>query len=532
MNAPQTTPTNGNPAPAVGMTPQVALAPLPPAPVVKMGMDTIAGFEAIQRAAKMLASSEMVPDAYRASKVAEKTAIGNCVIALDIAIRLEMSPMLIMQNLVPVNGKIGWLGQFCIGIVNNSDLFDTLDFEWKGEEGSNEWGCRAFARDRRADKVRFGAWITLKMVKAEGWYSKISREGKETSKWQTMPEQMFVYRAASFWLRQWAPHLLMGIPTSDEVADISEPPPQVSPLRPPPPAPETVIEAEATPGEPTDPDERRAEREAHWMREIASVAIDDQAEARLKAMMAPIEADFGKNPPEPLSRAWGERLRAARAAKSPAPAPASAASSTASPAPQPAAASAPPVATSPDPPKSAPVDSKTTAFLARMEHTAATPAALEYLRQCAERDFDGRIPEVIEKALSAKEAEAAKGKALSDQANRPAAPAEPAPPPATTKAPKTPRKIKIEFSRPAEAAPAPAAPNLRLAPSPPPEPDEAEYERLLRASRSPAERREVAGKYVVSGLDGEAIDRLNGIFRLLEEQPPPPSEGDDQDDDT
>ena len=46
-----------------------------------------------------------------------------------------------------------------------------------------------------------GAEVTIGMAKAEGWYSKKDKYGKETSKWQTMPELMLAYRAAAFFAR-------------------------------------------------------------------------------------------------------------------------------------------------------------------------------------------------------------------------------------------------------------------------------------------------------------------------------------------
>lgn len=52
------------------------------------------------------------------------------------------------------------------------------------------------------------------MVNAEGWAS------KNGSKWKTMPDQMFVYRAAAFWQRAYAPELGMGLQTVEEAYDI------------------------------------------------------------------------------------------------------------------------------------------------------------------------------------------------------------------------------------------------------------------------------------------------------------------------
>ena len=53
------------------------------------------------------------------------------------------------------------------------------------------------------------------MVKGEGWLD------KSGSKWKTMPEQMFTYRAASFFARKYCPDVLMGLQTVEEVRDVS-----------------------------------------------------------------------------------------------------------------------------------------------------------------------------------------------------------------------------------------------------------------------------------------------------------------------
>lgn len=51
------------------------------------------------------------------------------------------------------------------------------------------------------------------MVDGEGWSKKAG------SKWLTMPEQMFRYRAASFWARTYAPEISMGFPTQEDIMD-------------------------------------------------------------------------------------------------------------------------------------------------------------------------------------------------------------------------------------------------------------------------------------------------------------------------
>ena len=165
-------------------------------------------FALAQRMAKMLCNSTIVPENYRGDKN-----IGNCVIALEIASKMEMSPLSVMQNLFIIKGKPSWSAQFLIGKLNSSGRFSALRFEFKGESSNTDWGCRAYAKDKEGE-ILYGTWVTMKMATSEGWY------GKNGSKWKTMPELMLQYRAAAFFCRIYAPDLSLGLPTSDEVYDI------------------------------------------------------------------------------------------------------------------------------------------------------------------------------------------------------------------------------------------------------------------------------------------------------------------------
>ena len=54
---------------------------------------------------------------------------------------------------------------------------------------------------------------------------------KGCSKWKTMPRQMMMYRAASFFARAHCPEVLLGIQTVEEVQDVrgyEEPQPSVT----------------------------------------------------------------------------------------------------------------------------------------------------------------------------------------------------------------------------------------------------------------------------------------------------------------
>jgi hypothetical protein len=121
--------------------------------------------------------------------------------------------MAVMQSMVPIHGKPTWSASFLIATVNSCGRFSPMRFRWVGKEGTDEWGCRAYAVERDSNLELVGALVNINMAKVEGWY------GKSGSKWKTMPEQMLQYRAGAFWCRTYAPEIALGMHTSEEIQD-------------------------------------------------------------------------------------------------------------------------------------------------------------------------------------------------------------------------------------------------------------------------------------------------------------------------
>lgn len=173
----------------------------------EIGLTNSQGFELAQRAAKLLASSSLVPKDYQGN-------LPNCVIALNMAARVGADPLMVMQNLVIVHGRPTWSAQFLIATVNTCGRFSALRYEFFGKPNTDEWGCRAWAVEKATGEKLIGTDVTLAIAKKEGWF------GKNGSKWQSIPQQMLMYRAGSWWTRAYAPELSMGLHTSDEMADV------------------------------------------------------------------------------------------------------------------------------------------------------------------------------------------------------------------------------------------------------------------------------------------------------------------------
>ncbi len=175
----------------------------------QVGFDNRNGFELIQRAAKLLSQSSLVPKDYQGP-----AGMPNCVIALNMAHRIGADPLMVMQNLYVVHGRPSWSAQFLIATFNTCGRFTALRFEFFGTKNADDWGCRAWAVEKATGEKLYGADINLTLAKAEGWY------GKAGSKWKTMTQQMLMYRSAAWFVRAYAPELAMGLQTSDEIEDI------------------------------------------------------------------------------------------------------------------------------------------------------------------------------------------------------------------------------------------------------------------------------------------------------------------------
>lgn len=199
-------------------------------------------FDTMQRVCKMFASSELVPDMYKASeKNPPEKAISNCMIAIEIAQRIGASPLMVMQNMVPIYGKPSWSSKFLVATVNTCGRFKPLQYRFteKGALGMVDYTdyeyqngrkvavskqfdgkkiidieCVAFTSAKDSDVLLESSPVSIRLAIQEGWYT------KNGSKWQTMTKQMLMYRAASFWTSAYAPELSMGMRTIEEQQDI------------------------------------------------------------------------------------------------------------------------------------------------------------------------------------------------------------------------------------------------------------------------------------------------------------------------
>ena len=162
-------------------------------------------FEFAQRQAKSLCESNLVPISYQGQK-----GLPNCLVALEMSKRMNLSPLTVMQNLNIIHGRPTWSAQFISSQIMGCGRFENFDYLVKGEGETLEVQCIA---KRIADqKLIKGTAVSMKMARLEGW--------TKNPKYTSMPELMLRNRAATFFGRQYIPDLLLGVQTSEEVVDI------------------------------------------------------------------------------------------------------------------------------------------------------------------------------------------------------------------------------------------------------------------------------------------------------------------------
>jgi hypothetical protein len=174
--------------------------------------------------AEMLSKSTIIHETFQGNAA-------NCMLIIEIANRTNSPLVSVAQNLQLVNGKPAWSGKYVIAKINSSGLFDRLKFQFVGEPGGWDYGCFAYTNYAgTTDRVE-GVHVTRKVVHDAGWEY-------HGSPWLSMPDLMYHYRAASFFVNVHAPELLLGLPSVEEaydagytarspaVASVTQPPPE------------------------------------------------------------------------------------------------------------------------------------------------------------------------------------------------------------------------------------------------------------------------------------------------------------------
>ena len=170
------------------------------------------GFQRLVDLADLFSQATIIPEQFRKQPA-------NCLVAMQMALRLGVDPLAFLQESYVVNGRPGIEAVMAIALANQSGVFATrICYQLQGAGDTRS--CTAWALNRRGE--RLSQTVTIGMAKAEGWY------GKSGSKWRTLPDLMLQYRAAMFLIRLHAPEVLLGMEIrqdepGDPVAEVKLP---------------------------------------------------------------------------------------------------------------------------------------------------------------------------------------------------------------------------------------------------------------------------------------------------------------------
>lgn len=158
-------------------------------------------FEFSWRVAGMFAASRLVPQHMQGQRE-------DCMIALNVAERLGEDPLTIMQNIILVNGKPGWMTAYMIARANRAGVFASrINWRVTGTPGKD---MAVTAHAAMADTGEIAeVTVTWDMATKEGWLS--------NKKYQSMPEHMLRWRSAAMLIRLFCPDVMLGFQTAEEL---------------------------------------------------------------------------------------------------------------------------------------------------------------------------------------------------------------------------------------------------------------------------------------------------------------------------
>ena len=173
-------------------------------------------FDAMKKAydvAELMSKSDIIPAHFRGKPA-------NIFIVLNSAYRMNIDPMLMMQNTYVISGKLGMNAAFAISLANRSGLFK-CGIRYRIEGKGNELAVTAYTNlVGTGEEISYT--ITMKEAIAEGW--------TKNPKYQSLPELMLRYRAATLLIRTHAPEVMNGMQGVEELEDIRSATKDVTPL--------------------------------------------------------------------------------------------------------------------------------------------------------------------------------------------------------------------------------------------------------------------------------------------------------------
>lgn len=176
-------------------------------------------FSLTQRQARAYAGSTLIPEGMRTFE--------NCCAALMMADEMGENRLAVLQNIFIIKGRAGFLTAFMVARANRMGVFKGK-LRWRTTQKDAENIVVQCYAKLSAEEEEISIEIDYKTAIESGWTTYHDRDTKQTKtqpRWATptMIEQMLRWRTASWLIRLYAPEVMMGLPTKEELEDTAEP---------------------------------------------------------------------------------------------------------------------------------------------------------------------------------------------------------------------------------------------------------------------------------------------------------------------
>jgi hypothetical protein len=163
-------------------------------------------FEQLQRVAKLMASSQLVPKHLQGNAA-------DCFLVVSQAVQWKMNPFAVAQSCYVLQGKVGYEGKLIAAIVNSYPrLAKKLNYEYSGTGAQRQ--VRVFGTLKGEDAPR-------EVI------GKVSDWKTSNRQWETQTDQMLSYRGAREWARRHMPEAVLGVYAEEELVVVANAAPVV-----------------------------------------------------------------------------------------------------------------------------------------------------------------------------------------------------------------------------------------------------------------------------------------------------------------
>lgn len=155
---------------------------------------------------EVLAGSSLIPRHFQGKP-------GDVFLIAGYAHEQGESLLAMLRSTYVVKSNMGWSAAYLTAKANTSGIFKG-PIRYVEKEGS----CQCWAILRETEERIDGPIITRKMAADCRW--DFIKPGSQPGNWQTQPQTMLRKRAATYFVREYCPEVLLGFRTDDELNDM------------------------------------------------------------------------------------------------------------------------------------------------------------------------------------------------------------------------------------------------------------------------------------------------------------------------